>query len=134
MSEQSIGVYGGRELAELLRERAPAFAFVEREECERCRIVIVDVDRHDVLNDPPRKSVVRVVLYDGAIDGERRAGDIRVPRAAFIANPGDTLAVASDLASTVIHAASLEAEVSYLAQIHELMTIADANTVSERIT
>ena len=46
--------------------------------------------------------------------GERRAGDIRVPRAAFVANPTETLAVANDLAETVIHAAGLETEVAYL--------------------
>jgi diguanylate cyclase (GGDEF)-like protein len=131
---QSIGIYGGREIVARLRENAPGFAFVEGKECERCRIVVVDVDATDVLDDPPRKSVVRVVLYDGTIDGQRRAGDIRVPRAAFVANPVETLAVAVDLAGTVIHAAELETEVAYLTQIHELMTIADANTVSERIT
>jgi len=134
MSQQSIGVYGGREIVARLRENAPDFVFVEGEECDRCRIVVVDVDAAAVLNDPPRKSLVRVVLYDGAIDGKRRAGDIRVPRAAFLANPVDTLLVAADLAGTVIHAAGLETEVAYLTQIHELMTIADANTVSERIT
>jgi diguanylate cyclase (GGDEF)-like protein len=134
MSEQSIGVYGGQEMVAQLRENAPGYRFVDGEERERCRIVIVDVDGSDNANDGPRKSVVRVVLYDGAIDGERRAGDIRVARAAFIANPVETLAVAGDLAGTVIHAAGLETEVAYLTQIHELMTIADANTVSERIT
>ncbi|MEA2327549.1 MAG: hypothetical protein QOE68_2508, partial [Thermoanaerobaculia bacterium] len=101
---QSIGVYGGREIVARLRENAPGYVFVDGEECERCRIVIVDVDANDVLNDPPRKSLVRVVLYDGAIDGERRAGDIRVARAAFVANPIETLAVAVDLVGTVIHA------------------------------
>src|SRR5947209_15333471 len=131
---QSIGVYGGPEIVARLRENAPGYRFVDGEDCARCRIVIVDVDAADVLNDPPRKSLVRVVLYDGTIHGERRAGDIRVSRNAFVANPMETLAVAVDLAGTVIHAAELEIEVAYLTQIHELMTIADANTVSERIT
>src|SRR5947209_1119537 len=131
---QSIGVYGGREIVAQLRENAPAYVFVDGEECERCRIVVVDVGSAGVVNDAPRKSLVRIVLYDGAIDGDRRAGDIRVQRAVFIANPVETLAVAADLAGTVIHAAGLETEVAYLTQIHELMTIADANTVSERIT
>jgi len=134
MSQYPIGVYGGGEFLALLRDSAPAYTFVDGDERDRCRVVVVDVDDVDGLNAPPRKSLVRVMLYAGAIDGERRAGDIRVPRTTFLANPGDTLAVASDLAGTVIHAASLEAEVSYLTQIHELMTIADANTVSERIT
>src|SRR5437660_1487480 len=128
---QSIGVYGGPEIVARLRENASRYVFVEGDECQRCRIVIVDVDAADVL---PRKSVVRVVLYDGVINGDRRAGDIRVQREAFLANPIEALAVAVDLAGTVIHAAGLETEVAYLTQIHELMTIADANTVSERIT
>ena len=59
---QSIGVYGGREIVARLRENAPGYVFVEGEECEQCRIVIVDVDVTGVLNDPPRKSLVRVVL------------------------------------------------------------------------
>jgi len=134
MSQYPIGVYGGGELLAQLRETAPAYTFVDGDERERSRVVVIDAGDSDGLNAPPRKSVVRVMLYDGAMDGERRAGDIRVPRTTFLAHPGDTLAVASDLAGTVIHAASLEAEVSYLTQIHELMTIADANTVSERIT
>src|SRR5216684_2166548 len=129
-----IGVYGGRELVALLRERCRAYPFVEGDERERCRIVIVDADSHHVLDAPPRKSLVRVVLYDDVLTGDRREGDIRVPRASFLAHPDDTLAIASDLVRTVIHASSLETEVAYLAQIHELMTIADANTVSERIT
>src|SRR5436305_2102493 len=85
---QSIGVYGGPEIVARLRENAAGYRFVDGEECARCRIVIVDVDAADVL---PRKSVVRVVLYDGAIDGGRRAGDIRVSRSAFVANPVETL-------------------------------------------
>jgi len=133
--QQPIGVYGGRELVTLLRERcATAYAFHDDGERERCRIVIVDADSSAVLAVPPRKSLVRIVLYDEAFPGERRDGDIGVTRVSFLAHPADTLAVASDLARTVIHASALETEVAYLTQIHELMTIADANTVSERIT
>src|SRR5438067_1079559 len=110
---QSIGVYGGREIVARLRENAPGYLFVEGQECAACRIAIVDIDAADVL---PHKSVVRIVLYDGAIGGERRAGDIRVSRAAFVADPIETLAVAVDLAGTVIHAAVLETEVAYLTQ------------------
>src|SRR6266567_3280960 len=104
MSQYPIGVYGGGELLAQLRHSVPAHTFVDGEERERCRVVIVDGDG---LSDPPRKSLVRVVLYETPIDGERREGDIRIPRATFLANPGDTLAVAFDLAGTVIHAASL---------------------------
>ena len=134
MSQYSIGVYGGGALMARLRDRCPDYTFVEGEECERCRIVIVDVDGHGVLDDPPRKSLVRIVLFDAPVTGERRDGDIRVPRSSFFEHPDDTLGLASSLAAAVIHAASLETEVAYLTQIHELMTIADANTVSERIT
>jgi diguanylate cyclase (GGDEF)-like protein len=134
MSQQTIGVYGGRELIALLRERCRAYVFLDDGERELCRIVIVDVDDRAVLEAPRHKSVVRIVLYDDALSGERRDGDIRITRASFLAHPADTLAVASDLARTVIHASSLETEVAYLNNIHELMTIADANTVSERIT
>jgi diguanylate cyclase (GGDEF)-like protein len=131
--QQPIGVYGGSGLVALLQERCSAYSFVDDGQREGCRIVIVDADSEAVLP-APRKSLVRIVLYDGALPDERRAGDIRVTRASFLAHPGDTLSVASDLARTVIHAASLETEIAYLSQIHELMSIADANTVSERIT
>lgn len=131
--QQSIGVYGGSDLVALLQERCAAYSFVDDGQREGCRIVIVDAGSEAVLP-APRKSLVRIVLYDGAIPGERRDGDIRVTRPSFLAHPGDMLAVASDLARTVIHAASLETEIAYLSQIHELMSIADANMVSERIT
>src|SRR6266576_1651897 len=101
---QPIGVYGGGELVALLRERCPAYVFVDGSERERCRIVIVDLDGYRALDDAPRKSLVRVVLYDNALTRDRCDGDIRVPRASFLAHPDDTLAVASDLAGTVIHA------------------------------
>ncbi len=131
---QPIGIYSEREITELLRDRCPAYTFVDGEEREHCRIVLVDSDSHAALEDSRRKSLVRIVLYDKAPSGERRDGDIRIPRDSFFEHPGDALAFASDLAATVIHAASLETEVAYLTQIHDLMTVADANTVSERIT
>ena len=130
---QPIGVFGKPELLTLLRDRCPSCTFVDDKECDRCRIVIVDTDLHRLLDDPPRKSLVRIVLYADALTGERRDGDIRVPRTTFLAHPEDTLAVAFDLANTVIHASGLETEVSYLTQVHELMSLADADTVSERI-
>jgi diguanylate cyclase (GGDEF)-like protein len=134
MSEHPIGVYGGAELVARLRKQCPAYAFVDGDECERCRIVIVEPAANGMLDDPPRKSLVRIVLYDGEVAGSRRDGDIRVPRASFFEHPDDTLSVAVNLAAAVVHASNLETEVGYLMQIHELMTIADANTVSERIT
>ena len=131
---QAIGVYGGPELLAMLRELCPSRHFVDSEERERCRIVILDAGVRPALPDAPRKSLVRVVLDDDAVRGERREGDMRVPRATFLAHPEDTLAIAEDLVATVIHAAGLEEEVAYLTQIHDLMTIADASAVSERIT
>ncbi|HXH38190.1 MAG TPA: GGDEF domain-containing protein [Thermoanaerobaculia bacterium] len=131
---QPIGVYGGRELVTLLQERCASYAFLDDGERERCRIVIVDVDPLGIGECPPRKSLVRIVLYDDELPGDRRDGDLRIQRASFLAHPDDTLAIASDLARTVIHASSLETEVAYLTHIHDLMTITDANAVSEQIT
>ncbi len=131
---QSIGVYGGFELVSLLRKRCPAYRFVDDDERDGCRIVVVDGDAQPSRDHGPRKSLVRIVLYETLPSADRREGDMRVPRETFVEHPDETLAVAVDLAGTVIHAASLETEIAYLTQIHELMTIADANTVAERIT
>jgi diguanylate cyclase (GGDEF)-like protein len=92
--------------------------------------VVVDTDAD--LDTPPRKSVSRIVLL-GNVTAARRQGDIRVDRDAFLANPEETLAVADDLASVVIHASQLEQEVGYLTEIHELMAMTDEEAVSERV-
>jgi diguanylate cyclase (GGDEF)-like protein len=134
MIEQAIGVYGGQALLTALRDRCPSRTFVDGEERDRCRIVIIDIDSRALVPDAPRKSLVRIVFDDDHASGERREGDIRVPRAAFLAHPENTLVVASELAGTIVHAAGLETEVAYLTQIHELMSISDATAVSERIT
>src|ERR1043165_2415353 len=108
--QRAIGVRSGDpRLAAVLRERCPEREFVtDRAAAESCRIVIVDSDSD--LDVPPRKSVARVVLL-GTAAGARRQGDIRVDRDAFLKNPEETLAVADDLASVVIHASQLEQEV-----------------------
>jgi diguanylate cyclase (GGDEF)-like protein len=134
MIEQPIGVYGGGALLTALRDQCPSRTFVDGEERDRCRIVIIDSDSHALVPDAPRKSLVRIVFDDDHANGERREGDIRVPRAAFLAQPDDMLAVAADLVGTITHAAGLETEVAFLTQIHELMSISDAAAVSERIT
>ncbi|MEA2163756.1 MAG: two-component system, cell cycle response regulator [Thermoanaerobaculia bacterium] len=134
MSEQPIGVYAGPALVASLRQRCPSRTFVDGDARDRCRVVIIDNDSHSLLPDPPRKSLVRVLFDDDATAGDRREGDIRVSRATFLANPDDTLAVAEELAGTIIHAAGLESELAYMTQIHELMAITDASAVSERIT
>src|SRR6185436_16521368 len=82
---------------------------------------------------PAGKSVVRILLADGAAD-ERRKGELRVNRDQFLREPAEYLEFASDLADAAMHAAQLEHESGYLRQIHELMTLVDAETVSERIT
>lgn len=135
MTTQSIGVYSGDEgLAERLRRSACDFRFVEEPERQTCRVVILDADRHALLESPPRKSLVRLILCDGDVPASRRQGELRIDRAAFLASPQEHLAFACDLADTAIHASQLEQEVGYLTQIHELMTMTDANAVSERIT
>ena len=134
MNEQPIGVYGGPALVAALRSLCPSRTFVDGAGRDRCRVVIIDSDSSAEVRETPRKSLVRIVFDEAGAGGERREGDIRVPRAAFLARPEDMLAVATDLVGTITHAAALETEVAYLTQIHELMTIADASTVSERIT
>ena len=65
---------------------------------------------------------------------QRRQGELVVDRDAFLASPSAYLDFATDLADAAIHAAQLEAEVGYLTQIHELMSMVEAKEVSERIT
>ncbi|HEX7192841.1 MAG TPA: GGDEF domain-containing protein [Thermoanaerobaculia bacterium] len=130
--QQAIGLLSGDpRLAAVLRERCPEREFVtDRAAAESCRVVIVDSDSD--LDAPPRKSVSRIVLL-GNVGGPRRQGDIRVDRETFLNNPEETLAVADDLATVVIHASQLEQEVGYLTEIHELMAMADEEAVSERV-
>ena len=130
-----IGLYGSSpDLAAVVRGRCPdCIVATSAAEADACRVVVIDCDAHHLL-DAPRKALARVILYEGAVAEPRRVGDLRVPRAAFIANPMEFLNAADDLAETVIHAARLETEVSSLTQIHELMQMTDAQAVSERIT
>jgi diguanylate cyclase (GGDEF)-like protein len=128
------GIYSDRsDLAEGLRGACPAWTFEEADPArESCRVAIVDsgVER------PSGKSVVRVMLSsngDRAI-AERRHGELYIDRELFLSTPSDYLAFAGDLADAAMHAAQLEQESAYLRQIHELMTLIDAEDVSERIT
>jgi hypothetical protein len=59
---------------------------------------------------------------------------LHVTREEFLRDPSHALAFAGDLADAVLHASRLEQETSYLREIHELMTMVDAEAVSERIT
>ncbi|HEX7154601.1 MAG TPA: GGDEF domain-containing protein [Thermoanaerobaculia bacterium] len=132
----SIGVYSGRDdLPLVLRERCPGWTFSEEGEArDGCRIVLIDTDEHELLESPPRKSLVRLILCEGSAPSRRRNGELRVSRHEFLRDPEEHLLFASDLAETAIHAAQLEQEIGYLTQIHELMTMVEAEAVSERIT
>ena len=133
MIQQTIGVWSGRsDLVTLLRDRCPSLAFADAgEERDACRIAVIDEDVH--LETPPRKSFVRIVLGESR-NGARRHGELRVSRAALLAAPEEYLSFAIDLAEAAVHASLLETEVGYLTHIHDLMTMVDADAVSERIT
>jgi len=132
MNLASAGIYSDRnDLPGRLREACPSWTFPDEDAArDACRIAVVDAgsDR------PSGKSVVRIVLSDGVAADERRKGELRVSRDEFLREPAEYLAFASDLADAAVHAAQLEHESVYLRQIHELMTLVDAETVSERIT
>ena len=133
LAQLTIGVYSDRkELSDVLRERCPSVSFADESGArDACRVAIVDDDWRDRIDDSPRKSVVRILL--GA-PHERRQGELNVARDVFLAAPDDFIAFASDLAETAIHASQLEIEITYLTQIAELMSMTEANAVSERIT
>lgn len=122
------GIYGDRGgLVDELRRTCPDWTFEAGEDRDACRIAIVD----EGAERPNGKSVVRVIL--GAPSAERRKGELRVDRETFLRAPAEYLAFAADLADAAVHAAQLELESSYLRQIHELMTMVEAEAVSERI-
>ena len=110
MSQQTIGIYSGRDdLVRRLRENSPSWGFAaEGEEREGCRVVVIDADSHSLLDSPPRKSLVRVVLCNGTVPPHRRRGELRVERGVFMAAPGEYLDFAHDLAETAMHASVLE--------------------------
>ena len=132
MMQQTIGVWSGTsDLVQALRERCPSLIFEDAGDArDASRIAVLDED-HD-LSAPPAKSLVRVIL--GPPAAERRQGELHVDRETFLASPNEYLSFAADLAATVVHASRLETEVGYLTHIHELMTMVDADAVSERIT
>jgi diguanylate cyclase (GGDEF)-like protein len=133
---QTIGVYSGRQqVVDDLRRVCPAIGFApDGEARDLARIALIDSDSHAEVDPPPRKSIVRIILSDGDVPAARRHGELRVRRDVFLADPGEYLSFANDLADAAIHASQLEAEISYLSQVHELMTMVDAAAVSERIT
>lgn len=128
----TAAIYSDRsDLAGSLRTSCPGWTFVdEAAERDAARIAIVDAGA----GRPGGKSIVRVVLSDGDARPERRSGELHVPRAVFLGAACEYLAFAADLVDAAMHAAQLELEAAYLRQIHELMTMVDAEDVSERIT
>jgi diguanylate cyclase (GGDEF)-like protein len=130
---RTIGIYSGRsDLLAALESACADLQFAkDGEPRDTARVVVIDADQdHEAT---PRKSISRVILCDGDAPSSRRQGELYVARNAFIASPHAYLSFASDLAEAAIHATQLEVEVSYLTQIHELMTMGDAAEVSERI-
>jgi len=122
------GIYTSQgDLVSQLRETCPDWTFEDDGEARRCsRIAVFDGDVS-----AESKSLARIVLDARR---ERRPGELHVERSAFLHSPAQFLSFASDLADAAMHASQLEQEASYLRQIHELMTMVDAEAVSERIT
>lgn len=132
MSERATAIYSsGEELIARLRAACPSWTFVtDPQERDACRLAIVDAGEPR----PAGKSLVRLLLADGRPAPERRNGELRLDRESFLAAASDYLEFAAELAETALHAARLERESDYLREIHELMTMIDAEAVSERIT
>jgi diguanylate cyclase (GGDEF)-like protein len=122
------GIYSSHgDLASRLAEACPEWTFFESgDDRQRCRVAIVDDE-----DTSDSKSVARVIISP---DHPRRSGELVVDRDAFLADPARYLEFAGDLAGAVLHAAALEHEAKNLREIHELMTMIDAEEVSERIT
>lgn len=133
MPPYSVAVYSNRgDLTGRLRQ---SWTVVDSgDERESCRIAVIDSDSHARLDPPLRKSLVRVILHEGPPAPNRKNGELRVDRAAFLRFPDEYLGFAVDLFEAVMHASQLEQEVGYLTQIQELMTMVEAEAVSERIT
>lgn len=130
LNQQTIGVYSKGDLAAILRKKCPDFFFADAgAERDGCRICVIDSGESSA---DARKSIVRIIV-DGT-ESERKAGELSVDRNTFLASPAAYLEFGTDLVDAAVHAAQLEAEVGYLKQVHELMSMTDADAVSERIT
>lgn len=126
---QTIGIYSSRgDLIGRLREACPEWTFSDGDEGrQRARVAVLDGE--EPASDS--KAVARIVVD---ATRERRPGELHVAREEFLRAPLPALGFATDLADAVLHAARLEQETTYLREIHELMTMVDAEAVSERIT
>jgi diguanylate cyclase (GGDEF)-like protein len=132
---RTIGVFSGRsDLLSAIRSACPSTnVATDGEARDAARLAVVDGDTTEDLAAAPKKNIVRIVLVEDSQPRIRRNGELLVQRGAFLERPADFIGFASDMAEAAIHASQLEVEVSYLSQIHELMTMGDAGAVSERI-
>src|SRR5687767_5483365 len=107
MPPYTVAVYSNRDdLAGRLRQSWTVLD--SGEERDPCRIAVIDSDSHARLDVPPRKSLVRVILCEGAPPPNRKNGELRVQRDAFLRAPDEYLAFAVDLFEAVVHASQLE--------------------------
>ena len=136
MSQLKIGVYSGDAgLTDQLRSACPELTFVDSgAERDTTPIALIDPGDGGDTSHLAGKSVVRIVLTRQGQRSERRPRELRTDRTAFLQSPSDSLSFAIDVAESILHASTLQDEVAYLNQIHDLMTMADAAMVSERIT
>src|SRR5436190_6843426 len=98
---RTIGIYGGRgDLLSALRAACPGVELATDDEArDAARIALIDIDAPATVENPPRKSIVRIVLTDGMpLPPGRRNGELRVERKAFLSEPEEFLAFASEMA------------------------------------
>ncbi|MGZ7081320.1 MAG: diguanylate cyclase [Thermoanaerobaculia bacterium] len=118
----------------MLQSRCPSWTFTgSGPEREGCRVVVIDSDSLELLDSPPKKSIVRIILGESS-DKQRRNGEVRVQRDVFLSSPAEYVGFAVDLGDAVTHASQLEQDLDYLTQIHQLMAMVEEEQVSERIT
>ena len=124
-----IGVFGSPDLVSVLRQKCPDFFFADSgDERDGCRLVVIEGDQSPTT----RKALVRLILAEPS--DERNPGELRIRKDEFVASPRSYLLFGCDLVDAATHASRLEREIGYLKQIHELMSMTDADAVSERIT
>lgn len=126
-----IGLYtDDDELPRWLRESCPDHTFETGEARTGCAVAIVDRDAER----GECRSLARVVLRESAAADLPQSGELVVEREVFLRNPQAMLHFAGELAGALLRASALEQEAIHLREIHDLMTMVDAEAVSERIT
>jgi diguanylate cyclase (GGDEF)-like protein len=96
--------------------------------------VVIDVDSHALLAAEGPRNGSRIVLCEGKRPDARQPGDIRVERDEFLRAPQDSITLALEIAHGAERLALLNEEVTYLNEIHDMMSMVEADAVSERIT